>query len=109
MLFPAIIFKVMNNLKEITLPIFLELDCRNIKEVNNIISNIMDSAESFGLKNKVSLEQIQTHPYYTSSAVIIFSITINPMKGSDGEYFDFLQNIFENYYQYHPRFTEPIL
>lgn len=99
----------MNNLKEITLPIFLELDCRNIKEVNSVISNILDSAEAFGLKNKVSLEQIQTHPYYTSAAVIIFSIIINPMKGLDDKYFDFLQNIFENYYQYHPRFTEPIL
>jgi hypothetical protein len=99
----------MNNLKEITLPIFLELDCRNIKEVNAVIASIMELSESLGLKNKISLEQIQTHPYYNNAAVIIFSIIINPLKGLDSQYFSFLQNIFENYYQYHPRFTEPIL
>lgn len=98
----------MKNLKEITLPIFLELDCKNIKEVNSLIENVLALAVSHNIKSKVSLENIQTHPHYNNSAVVVFSVAINPVKGNDSDFIGFLQEVFANFYQNHPRFSEPI-
>lgn len=96
----------MKNLKDMQLPIFIELDCYNLKEVDDIASGVKLLAESFNIEDTLELQSIHHHPYYDSAAVIVFSILVN--TGGNSGVIDFLKNVFENYYQNYPRFAEPI-
>ena len=97
----------MKNLKDIQLPIFIELDCYNIKEVDDVAAGVKKIAEISGIGDITSLESVQHHPYYDNAAVLIFSIKV---AGNTGDpVVEFLKKVFENYYQNYPRFAEPVV
>jgi hypothetical protein len=97
----------MKNLKDIQLPIFIELDCYNIKEVDDVSAGVKKIAEISGVSDITTLESVHHHPYYDNAAVIVFAVKVSANKSEP--VVDFLKNVFENYYQNYPRFAEPVL
>jgi len=98
----------MKNLKDFTVPLYFELDCKSSKEVDGVTQNVLEIAQSYGLGDKINMELIQPHPYYSKTAVVSFSLNVTPSK-NETNILQFFEELFESYYQNYPRFAEPTI
>ena len=86
----------------------MELICRKGIETDNLIDEIMESATLQDCSDFVLLEGIVDSILDDEKSVIIISITIKPATDEGLRAVNFIKSVFENFFSYYPKYTEPI-
>lgn len=93
---------------DVTAPLYMELICRKGNETDNLIDEIMELAALQNCAEFVMLEGIIDSIINNDKSVIIISVTIKPASDEGLRTVNFIKSIFENFFSYYPKYTEPI-
>jgi hypothetical protein len=93
---------------DITAPLYMELICRKGIETDNLINEIMDLATMQDCSDVVLLEGIVDSILDNEKSVVIISITVKPASEEGLRAIHFIKSVFENFFSYYPKYTEPI-
>lgn len=93
---------------DISAPVYLELVSKKGLETDNLINEIMFLAEESNMNDCFQLEGIIDSIMDNEKSVVIISVSITPNTPKGAEALKFIKLLFENFFNYYPKYTEPI-
>jgi hypothetical protein len=93
---------------EINAPVYLELVCKKGIETDKIIDELTDLASSYLIPDCFSLQGIVDSLIDNEKCVVIFSVDILPNMPKGEDALGFIKAVFETFFNYYPKYTEPI-
>lgn len=98
----------MKTSEEIVAPVFLQLYARNGLETDNIITELIMLSETYNVSDLFNLEGISPSLHDKNKNIIYFSVTLVPIITQSSNAVEYIKAIFENFFNYYPKYTEPL-
>lgn len=98
----------MKTSQEIIAPIYLQLFAKNGLETDNVITELIMLSENHGVSDLFNLEGITPSLHDDDKNIIYFSVTIVPSLEQSNKAVEYIKSVFENLFNYYPKYTEPI-
>lgn len=98
----------MKTSQEIIAPIYLQLFAKNGLETDNVITELIMLSESHGVSDLFNLEGITPSLHDDDKNIIYFSVIIIPSLEQSNKAVEYIKSVFENLFNYYPKYTEPI-
>lgn len=98
----------MKNLNEIIAPVYLELHTKNGLDTDVLVDELTSLAEKYHVIDAFQLEGIVQNVNDNNKTIVYISLTVVPSIQQGVEVIEYIKAIFENYFNYYPKFTEPV-
>lgn len=99
---------VMKTLHDIVAPVFIQLYAKNGLETDTLISELSSLAEQYQVADLFVLEGITPSLNDLDKNIIYISVTLMPSLTKSERAVEYIQSIFENFFNNYPKYTEPI-
>lgn len=93
---------------DITAPLYLELICKKGIETDNLINEVTELASLMKVQDVFQLEGIVESIMDDDKSLIIISVAVVPVTPKGEDALAFVKAVFENFFNYYPKYTEPI-
>lgn len=98
----------MKNLNDIVAPVYLELHTKNNLETDVLVDELISLANKYHVDDAFSLEGIVENINDNEKAIVYISLSVIPSLQQGEAIVAYIKAIFENYFNYYPKFTEPL-
>lgn len=99
---------VMKTSSEIIAPVYLQLYAKNGLETDTVISELTALAAKFQVDDLFQLEGLAPSLHDSDRNIIYISVTVIPSINNGHRAVEYIQAIFENFFNNYPKYTEPI-
>lgn len=102
------LFIVMKTSNEIAAPVYIQLYAKNGLETDSLISELSSLSEEYKICDLFTLEGITPSLNDKERNIIYISVLLVPSLSQGERAVEYIQAIFENFFNNYPKYTEPI-